>query len=75
VLHGGTLAVYGPGDLGSRHEYADSVAAMLEHSALEKDLVADGWSLEQMTTERRSGVERRSTPRATERRRALRLVR
>jgi hypothetical protein len=74
VLNGPVLTIYGPGDLQTRHEYADSITAMLEHSAFEKDLVADGWSLEQLTTERRSGIERRSTARGADRRRDLRLV-
>jgi hypothetical protein len=73
VVEGGTLAVYGPGAAFRRHEFTDAAAAMLEHSTLEQELVGDGWSLEQMTTERRSGRERRGTV-AVDRRRGLRLV-
>jgi hypothetical protein len=75
VLHRAAVTIYGPGELCAAHEYKDSMTAMLEHSAFERELVADGWSLELMTTERRSGVERRSSPRGSDRRRDLRLVR
>jgi hypothetical protein len=40
---------------------------------LEQQLVRDGWSLEQMTTERRSGADRRMAARS-DRRRDLRLI-
>jgi len=73
VMERGSIAVYGPGTSFRRHDYEDAAAATLEHSTLEQELVRDGWSLEQMTTERRSGRERRGIV-ATERRRGLRLV-
>ena len=73
VRDGGSLAVHGPGDLFRHHAYDDGAAAMLEHASLEQQLVCDGWSLERMTTERRSGTDRRKIPR-TDRRRGLRLV-
>jgi hypothetical protein len=73
VMDGGSLAVYGPGDLFRRHDYHDDAAAVLEHSVHEQQLVRDGWWLERMTTERRSGSDRRKTAR-TDRRRGLRLV-
>jgi hypothetical protein len=73
VMDGGSLAVHGPGDLFRRHAYDDRAAAMFEHDNLEQQLVRDGWSLERMTTERRSGTDRRKVPR-TDRRRGLRLV-
>jgi hypothetical protein len=69
----GSLTVYGPGASVHRDEYTDAAAAILEHSILEQELVRDGWSLERMTTERRSGRERRGTI-AIDRRRGLRLV-
>ena len=73
VVDKGSIAVFGPGAAFRRHELADTMTAMLEHATIEQELVRDGWSLEQMTTERRSGHERRQTaPR--ERRRGLRLV-
>jgi hypothetical protein len=73
VMDGGSLAVYGPGDRYRHHIYDDRAAAMLEHASLEQQLVRDGWSLERMTTERRSGSDRRKTVRS-DRRRGLRLV-
>jgi hypothetical protein len=72
-MDGGSLAVYGPGDLFRNQRYDDDAAATLEHSILEQQLVGDGWSLERMTTERRTGDDRRKTVR-TDRRRGLRLI-
>jgi hypothetical protein len=72
-MDGGSLAVYGPGELFRDHHYDDDAAATLEHSTLEQELVRDGWSLERMTTERRTGGDRRKAVRA-DRRRRLRLV-
>ena len=73
VMERGSLTVHGPGPSFRRHDYDDVAAATLEHSTLEQELVREGWSLEQLTTERRSGRERRGTI-AVERRRGLRLV-
>lgn len=75
VVEDNALLVYGPGDVFRRTEHGDLVAAMLEHSNREQDLVADGWLLEEMTTERRSGRERRAGTRGSDRRRGLKLVR
>jgi hypothetical protein len=74
VMDRGSLAVYGPGDLFRHHSHDDDAVAMLEQSVLEQQLVRDGWSLERMTTERRSGADRRKQVRAHDRRRGLRLV-
>ena len=74
AMEGGSLAVYGPGELFRQLDYEDVVAATLAHSSLEEELVRDGWSLEQMTTERRSRSERRAQTRG-DRRLGLRLVR
>jgi hypothetical protein len=70
----GALAVYGPGDLVRHHSHGDDAASMLEQSRLEQQLVGDGWSLEQMTTERRSGADRRHRVRGDDRRRSLRVI-
>jgi hypothetical protein len=72
-MDGGSLAVYGPGELFRHQHYGDGAAATLEHSALEQQLVGEGWSLERMTTERRTGGTRRKTARS-DRRRDLRLI-
>jgi hypothetical protein len=74
-MEAGRLAVFGPGDRFHYVEFDDAVAALLEHSHIEQQLVRDGWSLEQMTTERRTGDDRRAQPRGPDRRRGLRLVR
>ena len=73
VVDRGSIAVFGPGEDFRRHEFADTMTAMLEHAAIEQQLVSDGWSLEQMTTERRSGDDRRQSG-PSERRRGFRLV-
>jgi hypothetical protein len=73
-MEDGSLAVYGPGEMFRHHEYDDLVTATLAHSALEQELVRDGWSLERLTTERRSRDERRTQTRG-DRRGGLRLVR
>ena len=76
VLEGRTVTIFGPGTRVADAQFAEEVEALLHQSALEQDLVRDGWSLEQLTTERRSGTDRRSrTGRGTDRRGALRLVR
>jgi hypothetical protein len=72
-LQDGTITVYGPGEQCRRLQFTDNVDAMLELSRLEQDLVHDGWSLEQMTTERRSGQDRRTASRGSDRRR-LKLI-
>ena len=72
-MDGGSLAVYGPGELFRSHCCEDDAAATLEHSIIEQQLVRDGWSLERMTTERRSGDEQRKNARP-DRRRPLRLI-
>jgi len=72
-MSGGSLTIQGPGAECRQQIYDDVAAAMFEQSSLEHQLVRDGWSLERMTTERRSGADRRASVR-TERRRGLRLV-
>jgi hypothetical protein len=67
-MRDGSLTLYGPGARLRTMEFADGAAATLAHLRLEQELVGSGWSLEQMTTERRSGQERRARPRGTERR-------
>ena len=74
-LRNGTLTTSGPGDHFHRTEFDDNVTAMLGLSQIEQALVRDGWSLEQMTTERRSGRDRRAATRGGDRRRGLTLVR
>jgi hypothetical protein len=73
LAEGGSLAISGPGDAFQQHDYGDDVAALIEHSAVEQQLVRDGWSLERMTTDRRTGTDRRTRTRGERRR--LHLVR
>jgi hypothetical protein len=62
---GGTrLLVYGPGNAQTTHEFRDDSSCTTLQSELERQLVADGFALEQFT-DRRGGVERRSVPRGT----------
>jgi hypothetical protein len=58
------LLVYGPGNTQTTHEFADGSACTARQSELERELVANGFMLEQFT-DRRSGTDRRSVARAT----------
>ena len=56
------LLIYGPGNVHTTHEFENVVACSTYEAALEKELVADGFNLEQFT-DRRGGSERRNTSR------------
>jgi hypothetical protein len=58
------LLVYGPGNRQATHEFQDGVTCTHMESELERQLVADGFTLEQFT-DRRSGVERRGVARGS----------
>jgi hypothetical protein len=58
------LLVYGPGNAQTTHEFHEDSSCTTLQSELERQLVADGFALEQFT-DRRGGVERRSVPRDT----------
>jgi hypothetical protein len=62
------LLVYGPGNTHTTHEFQDAVTCTHRESELERELVNDGFTLEQFT-DRRSGLDRRSAPRGGDRRR------
>ena len=62
------LLVYGPGNTQATHEFHDAVACTQRESEIERQLVADGFTLEQFT-DRRNGLDRRSVPRGNDRRR------
>jgi hypothetical protein len=62
------LLIYGPGNTQATHEFQDGVTCTQRESEIERELVADGFTLEQFT-DRRSGLDRRSLPRGTDRRR------
>jgi hypothetical protein len=58
------LLVYGPGNTQITHEFDDDSTCTTLQSELERQLVADGYSLEQFT-DRRGDKDRRSVPRGT----------
>jgi hypothetical protein len=62
------LLVYGPGNTQVTLEFEDGSSCTARQSELERQLVADGFTLEQFT-DRRSGSDRRSIPRETPERR------
>jgi hypothetical protein len=72
VVDGPSLAVYGPGRRVSHSEFGGEMDATLQQAAVEQSLVRQGWSLEQLTTERRASEG--SGPPEVERRRPFRLV-
>ena len=76
VIDGGNVVVYGPGTRFNRTQFPDEMGAALHHAGLEDALIREGWTLEHLTTERRSGHERRAAPRGgpDRRRSGLRLV-
>ena len=62
------LLVYGPGNTQAVHEFQDPAECSTRESEMEQQLVAEGYALEQFT-DRRSGEERRTAPRGSDRRR------
>jgi hypothetical protein len=62
------LLIYGPGNTQATHEFQDAVTCTERESQLERELVADGFTLEQFS-DRRSGLDRRTVPRGADRRR------
>ena len=71
VSDGESVAVYGPGARFSQSRFREELDAALHQASVEHELVRNGWSLEQLTTERRSSA---ATPFHPERRAHLRLV-
>lgn len=73
MIDGTEVTVYGPSGRFSHSRFGEELDATLHQAAVEQTLVLDGWTLEQMTTERRADLaqEAHSTE---ERRRAFRLV-
>jgi hypothetical protein len=54
VIDGSEVMVYGPADRSSCSRFTAELDATLHQAAVEQALVLDGWTLEQMTTERRA---------------------
>ena len=73
VIDGTGMGVYGPGGRFRQSVFPEELDAALHQATLEQELVLDGWTLEQLTTERRSASQP-SVAIPRERRGALRLV-
>lgn len=66
------LLVHGPGAAAASYESANTADCVKYQSDLEQGLVAEGYQLESfLPTDRRSGRERRTTTRGSDRRRPL----
>lgn len=63
------LLVHGPGRATAVYNSDDLVESMRHQADLERTLLAQGFQLDQSTANRRSGRERRLTPRGPDRRR------
>jgi hypothetical protein len=72
VIDGPSCAVYGPGSRFNHSRFGEEMDATLHQAAVEQSLVHDGWTLEQLTTERRVAIPQ--IPPRVERRSTLRLV-
>ena len=64
------LQVYGPGNTNETHEFPDGISCAQREAEMERELVADGFTLEQFT-DRRNGMDRRGAPRGFDRRRDM----
>ena len=73
LLDGRSVGVYGPGDRVSHSTFPEEMDATLHQADVEQALVLAGWTLEELTTERRAAGAPPS-PRHPERRGSLRLV-
>jgi len=62
------LLIYGPGNTQATHEFDDGVTCTHQEAEVERQLVTDGFTLEQFT-DRRTGLDRRSIVRGPDRRR------
>jgi hypothetical protein len=74
VIEGTSVGVYGPGTLVRHCTFAAAMEATLHQADIERGLVMEGWTLEQLTTERRSAQAETSGAAPPGRRRTLRLV-
>lgn len=63
------LVIEGPGPPATTHEFDDVMSCMRYQADVERHLVADGYTLARLVTERRSGHDRRELPRDTPNRR------
>ena len=72
-MDGGAVSVHGPGPHFSHSRFSEDMDAAIHHAAIEDTLIREGWSLEELTTERRSGRDRRAAARGGRDRRTARL--
>jgi hypothetical protein len=63
---GWRLVLHGPGEAWKAYDFSDTEALITFHESFERDLVAAGFHL-QAVAERRSGDDRRSSPRTAAR--------
>jgi hypothetical protein len=66
LLH---VAVHGPGPVTLTHRTDNLVESMAHQAKLGRELLAAGFQLHESTSDRRTGRERRQTPRPPDRRR------
>lgn len=71
ATRGGTvhLHIHGPGSATESHTYPDAIECMQQQSELERRLVAQGFTLERFTTDRREHPADRRAATRRERRR------
>jgi hypothetical protein len=74
TLGGMRLVVRGPRHGDRTYEVEDGLDCTFLQAELERELVADGYSLHRFGTDRRAGRDRRAQQRLTERRRSLRAI-
>ena len=72
LIDGTAVGIYGPGNRVSHCTFSEEMDATLHQADVEQGLILDGWTLEQLTTERRAAQHQRA-PSQPERRN-LRLV-
>jgi hypothetical protein len=72
LIDGTSVGVYGPGDRVSHCTFSEEMDATLHQADVEQALILDGWTLEQLTTERRAPGPQPAPARSE--RRNLRLV-
>ena len=73
LIDGTSVGVYGPGNRVSHCTFSEEMDATLHQADVEQALILDGWTLEQLTTERRA-ARPPAAPVHTPERRRLRLV-
>jgi hypothetical protein len=72
LIDGTSVGVYGPGNRISHCTFSEEMDATLHQADVEQALILDGWTLEQLTTERRASGPQPAPARPE--RRNLRLV-